>query len=463
MKISKILLLLFFINSSFILLSQEIGGGEFKFNKSKTECLTASQREKIVKKLKQSQEKLKLENKLLNSNSQIPNPLFIWPVKKASSVTHNEIWAISSYVDHNPAYPNKLTDYNGGKKSYDTSSGYNHQGIDIYTWPYYWKMMDDNGLEVIAASGGQIIYKNDGEYDRSCDTNNNPWNAVYIMHNDGSVAWYGHLKNSSLTTKNIGDTVTRGEYLGIVGSSGNSIGPHLHFEVYEDDTYDYNKLIDPYNGPSNDWNNISWWETQKPYRNPKINALTTNSNPPDFGDCPSSEITNEKNIFSTNELVYFIVFLKDQFGQNFDLRVYKPDNSISLSWNRNLTEDYASSYWFYTGYVDIEGQWRLECTLSTGEIINHYFTVDNSLNTNKYLLNKTTIYPNPLNENLFINSKTRINKLIVRDVLGKRIFVNKDKFIGTKKLPVNFLSKGLYFLTILDENSNSITLKILKK
>ena len=283
------------------------------------------------------------------------------------------------------------------------------------------------------------------------------------MHNDGSVAWYGHLKNGSLTTKNIGDTVTRGEYLGIVGSSGNSIGPHLHFEVYEDDTYDYNKLIDPYNGPSNDWNNISWWETQKPYRNPKINALTTNSNPPDFGDCPSSEITNEKNIFSPNELVYFIVFLKDQFGQNFDLKVYKPDNSISLSWNRNLTEDYASSYWFYSGYVDIEGQWRLECTLSTGEIINHYFTVDNSLNTNKYLLNKTTIYPNPLNENLFINSKTRINKLIVRDVLGKRIFVNKDKFIGTKKLPVNFLSKGLYFLTILDENSNSITLKILKK
>jgi murein DD-endopeptidase MepM/ murein hydrolase activator NlpD len=463
MKTSKILLLLFFINSSFILFSQEIGGGEFKFNESKTECLTESQREKIVKKLKESQKQLKLENKLLSSNSQIPSPLFIWPVKKASSVTYNEIWAISNYVDHNTAYPNQITDYNGGTRSYDTDSGYNHQGIDIYTWPYSWKMVDEDGLEVVAASGGQIIYKNDGEYDRNCSFNNNQWNAVYIKHNDGSVAWYGHLKNGSLTAKNVGDTVIQGEYLGIVGSSGNSTGPHLHFEVYEDDTYDYSKLIDPYSGPSNSWNNVSWWQNQKPYRNPTINALTTNSSPPNFGTCPTTEITNERNIFSTNELVYFIVFLKGQLDKNFNLKVYKPDNSISFSWNRNLTQDFSSSYWWYSGIVDVEGQWRLECTLSTGEIINHYFTVDNSLSTNEYLLDKTTIYPNPFKENLFINSKTSINKLIIRDVLGKQIFVNEEKFIGTKKLPINFLSKGLYFLTILDENSNSATFKILKE
>ena len=463
MKTSKILLLLFFINSSLILFSQEIGGGEFIFNESKTECLTEVQREKIVLKLQESQNKLKLQNKYSTVNSRIPSPLFIWPVKKASTINYNELWAISNYIDHNTAYPNQITDYNGGTKSYDTDSGYNHQGIDIYTWPYSWKMVDDNGLEVIAASGGQIIYKNDGEYDRNCSFNSNQWNAVYIKHNDGSVGWYGHLKNGSLTTKNIGESVVQGEYLGIVASSGNSTGPHLHFEVYEDDTYSYDKLIDPYSGPSNNWNNSSWWQTQKPYKNPKINALTTNSNPPSFGNCPSTEITNEKTIFSTNELVYFIVFLKDQLGYNFNLKVYKPDNSIAFNWNRNLTQDYSSSYWWYNHIVDVEGQWRVECTLSTGEIINHYFTVDNSLSTNSYLLENTSIYPNPLKENLFVNAKVRVNKLIIRDVLGKQIYESKVKLIGTKKIPVNFLSKGLYFLTVLDENSNSATFKILKE
>ncbi len=463
MKASKIVLLLFFINSNFTLFSQENGGGEFKFNESRTECLTVNQREEIIVKLKESQKQLKFQNKYSNVNSRIPNPLFIWPVKQASNVTYNEIWAISNYVDHNTAYPDQLTDYNGGTKSYDTASGYNHQGTDIYIWPYSWKILDSNGLEVVAASGGQIIYKSDGQFDRSCSFNNNQWNAVYIKHNDGSVAWYGHLKNGSLTTKNIGDTVTQGEYLGIVASSGNSNGPHLHFEVYEDDTYSYNKLIDPYSGPSNNWNSSSWWQTQKPYRNPKINALTTNSNPPDFGNCPSTQITNEKNIFSTNELVYFIVFLKDQLGYNFNLTVYKPDNSIAYNWNRNLTQDYSSSYWWYNGIVDIEGQWRVECSLSTGEIINHYFTVDNSLSTNDYLLEKTSIYPNPLKENLFINAKVRVNKLIIRDVLGKEIFGYNIKFIGTKKIPTAFLSKGLYFLTVFDENSNSATYKILKE
>ena len=51
------------------------------------------------------------------------------------------------------------------------------------------------------------------------------------MHADGSVAWYGHMKAGSLTNKAVGQTVSSGEYLGIVGSSGNSTGPHLHFGI----------------------------------------------------------------------------------------------------------------------------------------------------------------------------------------------------------------------------------------
>lgn len=463
MQTSKIFLLLLILNSNFILFSQELKGGEFKFNESKTECLTESQRKRVIENLKESKKQLKLQNKYIASSSGVLNPLFIWPVKKASNVSYNEIWSIANYVDHNPAYPNQITDYNGGTKSYDLDSGYNHQGLDIFTWPYGWKMMDEDGLEVIAASEGQIIYKNDGEYDRNCGFGDDFWNAVYIRHNDGSVAFYGHLKKGSLTTKNVGDFVTQGEYLGIVGSSGNSTGPHLHFEIYEDDTYTYDKLIDPYSGPENNWNSTSWWQTQKPYRNPKINALTTNSSPPNFGNCPDTEVTNEKDVFSTNELVYFTVFLKDQLGIILTLTVYKPDNSVAYTESGSLPQDYFASYYYISGNVDAEGEWRLEGTLSSGEVVNHYFQVENSLSINDYHLNKISIYPNPSKENLFINSKIRVNKIIISDVSGKEIYVSNENFIDTKKLPVSSLLKGLYFLTILDENLNKSTYKFIKE
>lgn len=65
------------------------------------------------------------------------------------------------------------------------------------------------------------MYKQTGQYDRNCaNTEGLDWNAVFIRHSDGSVAWYGHLKNATITTKNVGQTVAQGEFLGFVGSSG---------------------------------------------------------------------------------------------------------------------------------------------------------------------------------------------------------------------------------------------------
>ncbi|WP_123803296.1 hypothetical protein [Flavivirga aquatica] len=106
------------------------------------------QRKEIVQELKQIEILLKRENKLIKENKSILNPLFIWPVKKVSHITYNEIWAISNYVDHNVAFSDEITDFNGGAKSYDTYSGYNHQGVDIFIWPYSLNMLENNGLEV---------------------------------------------------------------------------------------------------------------------------------------------------------------------------------------------------------------------------------------------------------------------------------------------------------------------------
>lgn len=59
-------------------------------------------------------------------------------------------------------------------------------------------------------------------------------NAVVIDHGDGNKTLYGHMRDNSLT-KAVGDTIARGETMGIVGDTGNSFGQHLHFETWVND------------------------------------------------------------------------------------------------------------------------------------------------------------------------------------------------------------------------------------
>ena len=53
-------------------------------------------------------------------------------------------------------------------------------------------------------------------------------NCIRIDHGDGYVTVYAH--NSSINVS-VGQVVTRGEYIGGIGSTGDSTGNHLHFEV----------------------------------------------------------------------------------------------------------------------------------------------------------------------------------------------------------------------------------------
>lgn len=85
-----------------------------------------------------------------------------------------------------------------------------HTGMDIGA---------SYGADVTAAAGGTVIMsKYYGGYG----------NCIIIDHGGGVSTLYGHM--SSLVAKN-GQTVTAGQTIGKVGSTGNSTGNHLHFEV----------------------------------------------------------------------------------------------------------------------------------------------------------------------------------------------------------------------------------------
>lgn len=84
-----------------------------------------------------------------------------------------------------------------------------------------------SGLDIAAAEGTKIRAAFNGRVIRS-GYDSQAGNYIYLSHDDGFVTFYCHC--SELLAEN--DTVVRqGETIAIVGSTGYSTGPHLHFEV----------------------------------------------------------------------------------------------------------------------------------------------------------------------------------------------------------------------------------------
>jgi hypothetical protein len=290
--------------------------------------ISEEKRKEIEKMLEEN--KMELEKRGIQIIEEAAPPVsFQWPLKLANGLKDPGYHGVSGFVDHDPNYPHQLLDYNCGTRSYDLDSGYNHSGTDFFTWPFAWHKMDDNEVLVVAAAAGTIIGRSDGNFDRNCGFEDDDWNAVYVQHSDGSIAWYGHLKENSVTSKPDGDPVSAGEYLGVVGSSGNSTGPHLHFELYDDQS----NLIDPYAGSCNQI--FSWWADQRPYYDSAINALRTHSAPPDFhfNSCPQPATKNEQNRFEPGVTIYFYIYYRDLLaGQESQSTIFRPDGTVYFQW-----------------------------------------------------------------------------------------------------------------------------------
>ena len=266
-----------------------------------------------------------------------------WPLQLVPGHPEPAARTVINYVDHDPSYPGQVLDYNCGSRSYDQADSYNHQGTDITAYPFAWRKMDNDEAIVVAAAPGIIVSKMDGQYDRSCTLGDQMWNAVYVMHADGTIAWYGHLKSGSLTSKQVGEWVLAGEFLGVMGSSGDSTGPHLHFELHAPN----GALIDPFAGACNNFNTSSWWAEQRPYNEPAIDLVMTGDAPVEFPPCPTPEVEHRSSYFQPGQAIYLTAFFTDQqFQDSVQFQVFAPDGSLFASMIiPSDTDYYAASYW----------------------------------------------------------------------------------------------------------------------
>ena len=85
-----------------------------------------------------------------------------------------------------------------------------------------------NGID-FAAGEGTAIYATKAGTVTSATYNEAYGNMVTINHGDGYSSLYGHMTNYIVS---VGDTVSAGQTIGYVGSTGWSTGPHLHFTIY---------------------------------------------------------------------------------------------------------------------------------------------------------------------------------------------------------------------------------------
>jgi len=112
--------------------------------------------------------------------------------------------------DGRPVRRGFISSYFGGRQDpFDGRDAF-HSGLDF---------AGSSGDEVISVAAGVVTY---------AAPRNGYGQVVDVTHGDGYVTRYAH--NERILVK-LGDTVVRGQALALMGSTGRSTGPHVHFEV----------------------------------------------------------------------------------------------------------------------------------------------------------------------------------------------------------------------------------------
>lgn len=156
--------------------------------------------------------------------------------KGDTGISVNRATSSAGFVNPTSASNAVITSQYGGRQSVKTSTGYsssNHDGIDIGGTGG-----NLNGQAADSIGGGKVT---EVGYDE-----NGYGNYVVVDHGDGYSSLYGHLQKATVKQ---GDTVSAGQQIGVIGSTGSSTAPHLHLRVHKNgQSIDPRTVIPGYGG-----------------------------------------------------------------------------------------------------------------------------------------------------------------------------------------------------------------------
>ena len=112
------------------------------------------------------------------------------------------------------------------------------------THPIKGKKKMHKGIDIAAPAGSPVYACDDGIVDKVY-ASSSYGNVIYLNHPDGRHSRYAHLQSWTPWIFK-GAAVKKGDHIGYVGSTGNSTGPHLHFEYRENDgAYNNASVLNP--------------------------------------------------------------------------------------------------------------------------------------------------------------------------------------------------------------------------
>lgn len=110
-------------------------------------------------------------------------------------------------------------------------NGFISSGYGKRTDPFTGKKEFHKGVDFAGKAGSKVLSVGDGVVSWA-GKRAGYGNLVEITHGDGYVTRYGHNKKLLVA---VGDTVKKGQPIAVLGSTGRSTGPHVHFEVVHND------------------------------------------------------------------------------------------------------------------------------------------------------------------------------------------------------------------------------------
>lgn len=376
--------------------------------------------------------------------SQAQTPRFVAPI----AGTYGTDWKIINYVDW--VADTFFKDNHCLSKSYD-----GHQGTDFCIRNFR-KM--DSGVEVYAADAGRVIFVQDGLFDRNkiSVVSRGLGNYVGIRHSGKLYTYYGHLRKNSIVV-HVGDSLSAGQKIGLVGSSGNSTDPHLHFELWYDSSY----YIDPFSGPCG--NAGSYWLNQPAYDSSFGIWTSGMCNYSTSLDTLREEPLRRDTFYLNAPAITFWAELTGVRKQDsISVSWFTPSNSLWGSFGKKENRD----WWLYYFWTELnpsptmpEGLWSLHLIRNGTNILSRNFYFSKSPAT----VGKISAQPSWLafrtGNQLALQGLTKGEAWYLLDISGKVWKQGIADGNGLLKLETD-LPSGLYIIRVIDTNGTRSFQKI---
>lgn len=258
-----------------------------------------------------------------------------------------------------------ILDYNGTGYTYD-----GHRGIDTSIPTFAHQAI---GAPVYAALDGVVTEVFDGADDQSTTNTDKPTNYVFIEHGEDQGTLYFHFKRNSIIV-GLGQQVKAGQQLALTGSSGNSSGPHLHFQSYIGD-----RVFDPFSGPMRP--GLTNWVRQPAFQNAFFirEFVVTSEDLTNWRGTPFDTSRTGSFEVGLRAVNFWALMRNFPANTNSRARYLRPDGSVAFDSGPMFESGpfyrAAVSPYNFNIDLDVTGEWIIEYSLNDNVVARAPFRV----------------------------------------------------------------------------------------